>query len=113
MIIASCSNNNQPVASITMNVDIVKEGSHKAFTVYKGYKIYKDKGYDAYQKYFDATYVTLPDGKYIAKTELDKMPKGTQQILTTTGFAGLEEIQKPVYQLLKGNLKEFQNLYFN
>ena len=43
MIIASCSNNNQPVASITMNVDIVKEGSHKAFTVYKGYKIYKDR----------------------------------------------------------------------
>lgn len=72
----------------------------------RGYEIYKGKGYDAYQEYFDATYVALPDGKYISKVDLEKQPKGTQQILTTTGFVGLEEIQKVTW-LFKG--KEISN----
>jgi len=65
----------------------LKENFDKAMEAVK----VDNKEYEEFQKKLaSGEIIALPDGEYIAKTELDKMPEGTQQIIKESGFAGLE-----------------------
>ena len=77
------------------------------------YKIYQEQGYDKFVKTlkeqnevyeaFQAKVKTgdiiaLPDDTYITKTEFDKQPKGSQQILKEGGFEALESATTMIWE---------------
>jgi len=55
--------------------------------------------YEAFQaRVKSGELILLPDGQYIEKTDMEKQPKGTQQILMAEGFEGLKALLEPDWE---------------